>query len=100
MHTLGGYHVGLCLTSQVVFDLQPSCDVFLVIGTPGWITGQSVLIDGSSVSPPHRFAATIERHSVSVLKAGSTFLRMLMTMPSGDTIFMRHNVRSLRREGR
>ena len=56
-------------------------DVLLVIATPGWITGQaymisaallsrtpSVLLDGSPVSPPDRFAAVIARHRVSVLK--------------------------------
>ena len=109
MHTHGGYEVGLCLTTQVIFDLQSPRDIFLVIATPGWITGQSymiaaallchvpsVLLDGSPVSPPDRFAATIERHHVSVLKAGSTFLRMLMTMPGGDTILGRHDLRSLR----
>ena len=109
VHTHGGYEVGLCLTTQVIFDLQSPRDIFLVIATPGWITGQSymiaaallchvpsVLLDGSPVSPPDRFAATIERHHVSVLKAGSTFLRMLMTMPGGDTILGRHDLRSLR----
>ena len=109
VHTHGGYEVGLCLTSQVVFDLQSSHDIFLVIATPGWITGQSymiaasllchvpsILLEGSPVSPPDRFAATIQRHRVSVLKAGSTFLRMLMTMPGGNAILHRHDLRRLR----
>jgi acetyl-CoA synthetase len=74
VHTHGGYEVGLCLTSRIVFALQSSSDVFLVIATPGWITGQSymiaasllcrvpsVLLEGSPVSPPDHFAATIER---------------------------------------
>ena len=92
------------------FDVRPASDVFLVIATPGWITGQSymiaasllcrvpsILIDGSPVSPPARFAATIERHRVSVLKAGSTFLRLLMTMPEGgDSILKQHDLSSLR----
>ena len=64
----------------------------LVIATPGWITGQSymiaaallcaspsILLDGSPVSPPDRFAEVLARHRVSILKAGSTFLRMVMT---------------------
>ena len=110
VHTHGGYEVGLCTTSQqVVFDLQSARDTFLAIATPGWITGQSYMIaaallcrvpsvqvEGSPVSTPDRFAATIERHSVSVLKAGSTFLRMLMTMPGGDAILQRHDLSSLR----
>ena len=55
-----------------------------------------VLLEGSPVSPPSRFASTIERHQVNVLKAGSTFLRMLMTMPGGDAILRQHDLRSLR----
>ena len=79
-------------TCRAVFAVQPTRDAFLVIATPGWITGQSymlatallcrmpsVLLEGSPVSPPDRFAAIIARHKVSVLKAGSTFLRMVMT---------------------
>jgi acyl-CoA synthetase (AMP-forming)/AMP-acid ligase II len=74
VHTHGGYEVGLCLTSRVVFALRPLADALLVIATPGWITGQSymigaallcrvpsVLLEGSPVSPPDHFAATIER---------------------------------------
>ena len=109
VHTHGGYEVGLCLTSAAVFALLPASDVLLVIATPGWITGQSymiaaallccvpsVLLEGSAVSPPDRFAATIARHKVSVLKAGSTFLRMLMTMDNGASLLEQHNLSSLR----
>ena len=39
----------------------------------------SVQLEGSPVSPPDRFAAVIFRHRVTILKAGSTFLRMVMT---------------------
>ena len=56
----------------------------------------SLLLHGSAVSPPHRFAATIERQGATVLKAGSTFLRLLMTMPGGGDILSRHNLSSLR----
>ena len=93
VHAHGGYLTGLCATCSLVFDLSPKRnDVFFVVATPGWITGQSymiaaallmrvpsVLLEGSPVSPPDRFAAIIARHKVTVLKAGSTFLRMLMT---------------------
>jgi len=88
VHTHGGYEIGLCQTTRVVFDPKPEHDVFFVIATPGWITGQSymliaaallcrvpsVLLEGSPVSPADRFAAAIEMHHVSVLMAGSTFL--------------------------
>ena len=94
--------MGLAITSRAVFELRPASDVLLVVATPGWITGQSymiaaallcrspsVLLDGSPVAPPSRLAAMIERHRVSVLKAGSTFLRVLMTsMPGGESAAM------------
>ena len=56
----------------------------------------SVLLDGSPVSPPDRFAATIQRHGVTLLKAGSTFLRMLMTMQGGEEALKKHDVSSVR----
>ena len=109
VHTHGGYQVGLCVTTQVVFNMRPAEDVFMVIATPGWIMGQSymiaaslltripsVVLEGSPVSPPDRFAATIERHKITVLKAGSTFLRMLMTMPNGEEALRTHDVSTLR----
>jgi acrylyl-CoA reductase (NADPH)/3-hydroxypropionyl-CoA dehydratase/3-hydroxypropionyl-CoA synthetase len=64
----------------------------LVIATPGWITGRSymlacamlcrepsVLLDGSPVAPPDRFARVMATRRVAILNAGSTFLRMVMT---------------------
>ena len=56
----------------------------------------SVLLEGSPVSPPDRVANTIERYNVSVLKAGSTFLRMLMTLPDGIKNLKPDKIRSLR----
>ena len=109
VHAHGGYLVGLVATSALVFDLQPARDVLFVVATPGWITGQSymiaapllcrvpsVLLDGSPVSPPDRFAAVIARHRVTVLKAGSTFLRMLMMRPNSEALLARHSLASLR----
>jgi acyl-CoA synthetase (AMP-forming)/AMP-acid ligase II len=124
VHVHGGYIVGLCATSTLVLGLQPAtsratprfgtprgtpADVLLVVATPGWITGQSymiaaalltrtpsILLDGSPVSPPDRFAAVIARHTVSVLKAGSTFLRMLMTRPNAQPLLARHALGCLR----
>ena len=56
----------------------------------------SILLDGSPVSPPDRFAAIIARHKVSVLKAGSTFLRMLMTRDGSEEQLAKHDLTSLR----
>jgi acrylyl-CoA reductase (NADPH)/3-hydroxypropionyl-CoA dehydratase/3-hydroxypropionyl-CoA synthetase len=67
-----------------------------VVGDPGWITGQSYLIAAplsvgmctiiSEGSPlfPHagRFASIIERHGATIFKAGSTFLKAVMTDPA------------------
>ena len=95
VHTHGGYEVGLVATSCAVFNIRADGDDvqrLLVIATPGWITGQSymiaaallsaspsVLLEGSPVAPPDRFAEVIARRKVNILKAGSTFLRMVMT---------------------
>ena len=110
VHAHGGYLTGLVATSALVFDLQPDRgDVFFVVATPGWITGQSymiaaallcrvpsVLLEGSPVSPPDRFAGVISHNRVSVLKAGSTFLRMLMMRPNAEALLAQHNLASLR----
>ena len=55
-----------------------------------------MLIEGSPVSPPNRFPAIIERQRVSILKVGSTFLRMLMTSTGGEAILQQHILRCLR----
>jgi acyl-coenzyme A synthetase/AMP-(fatty) acid ligase len=118
VHAHAGFQVGLCATSSIALGLAPPApspdrqgpgEVLLVVATPGWITGQaymisaalltrttSVLLDGSPISPPDRFAAIIARHRVSVLKAGSTFLRMLMTHAAAEEILARHDLSSLR----
>ena len=72
-----GYLGGVMMTMQSSFDAVPGRDVALVLASFGWITGQSymiaaslltrvpsVLLEGSPVSPPDRFAATIERQRV------------------------------------
>ena len=109
VHTHGGYQVGLCATVRLVFNLRPESDLICVVATAGWITGQSymiaapllcrvasVLLDGSPTSPPDRIAGVISRHRVTVLKAGSTFLRMLMAMPDVEARLARHDLTSLR----
>ena len=55
----------------------------------------SIMLEGSPVSPPDRFASTIQFHGVTVLKAGSTFLRMLMTMPGGKHSIASHSSNTL-----
>lgn len=110
VHAHGGYLTGILATSAVVLDLQPAnSDIFFVVATPGWITGQSymiaaallcrvpsVLLEGSPVSPPNRFAALIALHNVTILKAGSTFLRMLMTRSNAEVLLAQYDLRTLR----
>jgi len=95
VHTHGGWLAGIAHSMRTVFDVQPD-DCLYVIADPGWITGQSYLIAAPLVhgitsvvhegSPlfPHagRFSSIIERHGVTLFKAGSTFLKAVMTDPA------------------
>jgi acrylyl-CoA reductase (NADPH)/3-hydroxypropionyl-CoA dehydratase/3-hydroxypropionyl-CoA synthetase len=94
VHVHGGYAAGIAETMKVAFDARPG-DTLFVVADPGWITGQSYMIsaplltrvttlvgEGSPVFPhAGRFAAMIERHGVSIFKAGVTFLKSIMTDP-------------------
>jgi acrylyl-CoA reductase (NADPH)/3-hydroxypropionyl-CoA dehydratase/3-hydroxypropionyl-CoA synthetase len=90
-----GYAAGVAHTMKVAFDARPG-DTLFVVADPGWITGQSYLIcaplmtrvtsivsEGSPVFPhAGRFASMIERHGVTIFKAGVTFLKSVMSDPS------------------
>ncbi|QMW24719.1 AMP-binding protein [Sandaracinobacteroides saxicola] len=92
VHGHGGYVAGIAHSMKVAFDAGPG-DVIYVVADPGWITGQSYLIsaalttrvtsvisEGSPVFPhAGRFASMIERHGVTIFKAGVTFLKSVMT---------------------
>eukprot|EP01043_Picozoa_sp_COSAG02_P041065 COSAG02_NODE_3376_length_6847_cov_2.337433_2_plen_1057_part_00 len=114
-----GAVAGICDTLSYTFGVpapqfdtegEQQEDVALVVATPAWITGQSymisaclmagissVLLEGSPVAPhPTRFARVIERYRVTVFKAGSTFLRQVMTDPRGVEELQRCDLSSLR----
>ena len=88
----------------------PSKDIALVVANPAWITGQSymlsacltsgittILLEGSPVAPtPLRFAHVIEKHAVTIFKAGSTFLRQVMADPFAVQTLKTCNLSSLR----
>ena len=117
VHCHGGYLSGILETMAFVFGIEhlghlgedkPKTgrgakaeakqklgreEVMFVVGTPGWITGQSymimgslaagitgVLMEGSPVAPdPLRFAKIIQRHAVTIFKAGGCMYFMIHT---------------------
>ncbi|WP_411291991.1 AMP-binding protein [Sphingorhabdus sp.] len=109
VHVHGGYTAGIAHTMKVSFDARPG-DVMYVVADPGWITGQSYLISAALLSRvtsviaegspvfPHagRFASMIERHNVSIFKAGVTFLKSVMADPSNLADVERYDISSLR----
>ncbi len=104
-----GYAAGVAHTMKVAFDARPG-DTLFVVADPGWITGQSYLIcaplmtrvtsivsEGSPVFPhAGRFASMIERHGVTIFKAGVTFLKSVMSDPSNLADLERYSMGGLR----
>ena len=109
VHVHGGYTAGIAASMQVAFDARPG-DTIFVVADPGWITGQSyqisaallsrvttVVCEGSPVFPhAGRFASMIERHNVTIFKAGVTFLKSIMSDPSNLADVQRYSMASLR----
>ncbi|MFM9851307.1 MAG: AMP-binding protein [Sphingomonadaceae bacterium] len=109
VHVHGGYTAGIAHTMAVAFDARPG-DTIYVVADPGWITGQSyqisaalttrvttVISEGSPVFPhAGRFASMIERHKVTIFKAGVTFLKSVMADPSNLADLERYDMSSLR----
>jgi acrylyl-CoA reductase (NADPH)/3-hydroxypropionyl-CoA dehydratase/3-hydroxypropionyl-CoA synthetase len=103
------YAAGIAHTMAVSFDARPG-DTLFVVADPGWITGQSYLIcaplmtrvtsvvsEGSPVFPhAGRFASMIERHGVTIFKAGVTFLKSVMSDPSNLADLERYDMGALR----
>ena len=95
VHTHGGWLSGIAHSMRTVFGATPE-DRIYTIADPGWITGQSYLIgaplalgitsivhEGSPLFPhAGRFSSMIERHRATIFKAGSTFLKAVMTDPA------------------
>jgi len=109
VHVHGGYTAGIASTMRVAFDARPG-DVIYVVADPGWITGQSYLIsaplttrvtsvmaEGAPVFPHSgRFASIIERHRVTILKAGVTFLKTVMQDEQNVRDIAQYDLSSLR----
>ncbi len=109
VHVHGGYTAGVASTMAVAFDARPG-DVLYVVADPGWITGQSymfsaaltarvttVMCEGAPVFPhAGRFAASIERHGVTIFKAGVTFLKFVMADAQNLADIRRYDLSGLR----
>ncbi|WP_426163699.1 AMP-binding protein [Sandarakinorhabdus sp. DWP1-3-1] len=109
VHVHGGYAAGIAETMKVAFDARPG-DVLYVVADPGWITGQSYMIsaplltrvttvlgEGAPVFPHSgRFAAMIERHGVTIFKAGVTFLKAVMSDPQNLADIKAYDMSGLR----
>ncbi|MCP5008983.1 MAG: acetate--CoA ligase, partial [Aestuariibacter sp.] len=110
VHVHGGYVAGIAHTMKVSFDATPGKDIMWVIADPGWITGQSymisgalsaripsVVVEGSPVFPhTGRFSSIIERYGVTIFKAGSTFLKGIMTDRQNRADVDRYDMSSLK----
>ncbi|MFN7177089.1 MAG: AMP-binding protein, partial [Thermaurantiacus sp.] len=109
VHCHGGFTAGVAHSMAVAFDAEPG-EVMFTVADPGWITGQSYMIsaaltsrvttvmaEGSPVFPhAGRFASMIERHGVSIFKAGVTFLKSVMQDPQNLADVQRYDMGSLR----
>ena len=98
------------IENGIEVDKKGEYDRALIVATPAWITGQSymisacltagitsILLEGSPVAPsPTRFARVIERHRVTIFKAGSTFLRQVMADPRAIEKLQRCDLSSVR----
>lgn len=98
VHTHGGWLSGIAHTMRMVFDADAD-DRIYVIADPGWITGQSYLIaaplalgitsivaEGSPLFPhAGRFSSIVARRGATIFKAGSTFLKAVMTDPASTS---------------
>eukprot|EP00929_Paragymnodinium_shiwhaense_P112535 TRINITY_DN80793_c0_g1_i1.p1 TRINITY_DN80793_c0_g1~~TRINITY_DN80793_c0_g1_i1.p1 ORF type:complete len:805 (+),score=191.22 TRINITY_DN80793_c0_g1_i1:84-2498(+) len=101
------YIAGLVETMRVVFAAKPEVDRMLTVGALGWITGQSyqiaaplaaritaVVMRGNPVRPKRsRFADVIKKNNVTIFKAGSAFLREVMS--SGEAMQEVRDIRAI-----
>jgi acrylyl-CoA reductase (NADPH)/3-hydroxypropionyl-CoA dehydratase/3-hydroxypropionyl-CoA synthetase len=109
VHVHGGWLAGLVETMHEVFGVTPE-DRIYTVADPGWITGQAYLIaapfacgittiqvEGSPLFPnAGRFTSIMERHRVTIFKAGSTFLKTVMTDPQSVADMAAHDLSRLK----
>lgn len=104
------YITGLVETMKVVFNANPKTDKMLTVGALGWITGQSyqiaavlasgitsVLMRGTPTKPSRtRFVDVINKHGITIFKAGSAFLREVMSTQEAMDSVRASSMRSLK----
>ncbi|MEM1232012.1 MAG: AMP-binding protein, partial [Pseudomonadota bacterium] len=109
VHVHGGWLSGVTHSLRMIFDAKPE-DRLWVVADPGWITGQAYMIaaplalgmtslvaEGSPLFPhAGRFSSIIERHKVTLFKAGSTFLKSVMTDPASTADMAAHDMSGLK----
>ncbi len=109
VHTHGGWLAGIAHSMRMVFDAGDDDSIY-VIADPGWITGQSYLIaaplalgitsivaEGSPLFPnAGRFSSIIARRGATIFKAGSTFLKAVMTDPSNTADMSAYDMSGLK----
>ncbi|HSP39748.1 MAG TPA: acetate--CoA ligase [Frankiaceae bacterium] len=92
LHTTGGYLTGVTYTSRLVFDLDPTSDVYWCAADVGWITGHSyivygplsngitsVLYEGAPDYPAKdAWWSVIEKYGVTILYTAPTAIRACM----------------------
>jgi acetyl-CoA synthetase len=107
LHTTGGYLLGAKMTTQLVFDLQPT-DVYWCTADVGWVTGHSYVVygplangatslmyEGAPNHPePDRFWSIVEKYGVTVLYTAPTAIRAFMKW--GSEWPGKHDLTSLR----
>jgi acrylyl-CoA reductase (NADPH)/3-hydroxypropionyl-CoA dehydratase/3-hydroxypropionyl-CoA synthetase len=109
VHTHGGWLAGIAHSMRVVFNAEED-DRIYVVGDPGWITGQAYLVaaplalgigtviaEGSPLFPhAGRFSSIIERQGATIFKAGSTFLKAVMTDPASVEDMAAYDMRGVK----
>ncbi len=107
VHTTAGYNLYTHLTTKLTFDLKEN-DILWCTADCGWITGHSYVVygplsnhattliyEGAPDFPdPEVWWRIIEKYKVSIFYTSPTAIRMLMS--HGETLPLKHNLKSLK----
>jgi len=95
VHTTGGYSVGVCYTTRMVFDLKDD-DIYWCTADIGWLTGHSYVVYGPlhNWPEPDRFWQLIDKHKVTIFYTAPTAIRAFIKW--GDQYPRKHKLETLR----